>query len=165
MSLHAVWNWSVYSRISHFLKKNPICFLPFVCWQGTNPYCTVIPRHGKPPLVLDFATSEVALGKVRVALNQEEQMASGMLIDARGIVSTDLAPTDFVPARSSIRCNAMLLQPTFHYALTCAVPLAVSAGSSPQRDPHNRSSDHVSRTVWRNSTVWPPQGCRFSCCV
>lgn len=73
--------------------------------------------------------------------------------------------TDFVPARSSIRCNAMLLQPTFHYVLTCAVPLAVSAGSSPQRDPHNRSSDHVSRTVWRNSTVWPPQGCRFSCCV
>eukprot|EP00729_Bicosta_minor_P008654 gene8653-31634_t len=59
--------------------------------MGTNPYCTVIPRHGKPPLVLDFATSEVALGKVRVALNQEEQMASGMLIDARGTPTTDPA--------------------------------------------------------------------------
>ena len=39
--------------------------------------------------MLDFATSEVALGKVRVALNQEQQMAEGLLIDAAGNPTTD----------------------------------------------------------------------------
>ena len=28
----------------------------------TNPYCTAIPRKGKEPIVLDFATSQVAMG-------------------------------------------------------------------------------------------------------
>ena len=58
--------------------------------MGTNPHCTVIPRGGgKRPLVLDFATSEVALGKVRVALNQGQQMPNGMLIDACGNPTTE----------------------------------------------------------------------------
>lgn len=37
---------------------------------GTNPFCAAYPRRGKPPLVLDFATSTVAYGKTRVAYNQ-----------------------------------------------------------------------------------------------
>ena len=40
----------------------------------TNPYCTAVPRKGKEPIVLDFATSQVAMGKVRVANNKKVQM-------------------------------------------------------------------------------------------
>ena len=40
----------------------------------TNPYCTAVPRKGKEPIVLDFATSQVAAGKVRVANNKKVQM-------------------------------------------------------------------------------------------
>ena len=55
----------------------------------TNPYCTAVPRKGKEPIVLDFATSQVAAGKVRVANNKQVQMESGLLIDAAGNATTD----------------------------------------------------------------------------
>jgi uncharacterized oxidoreductase len=55
----------------------------------TNPYCTAVPRKGKEPIVLDFATSQVAMGKVRVANNKKVQMDEGLLIDAAGKPTTD----------------------------------------------------------------------------
>jgi uncharacterized oxidoreductase len=51
---------------------------------GTNPFCAAYPRPGKPPLVLDFATSTVAYGKTRVAYNQGKQVQPGALIDHEG---------------------------------------------------------------------------------
>ena len=55
----------------------------------TNPYCTAVPRKGKEPIVLDFATSQVAMGKVRVANNKKVQMDEGLLIDSAGQPTTD----------------------------------------------------------------------------
>ncbi|HEV3422929.1 MAG TPA: malate/lactate/ureidoglycolate dehydrogenase [Paraburkholderia sp.] len=51
---------------------------------GTNPFCAAFPRTGRPPLVLDFATSAVAYGKTRVAYNQGKQVPPGALIDHEG---------------------------------------------------------------------------------
>lgn len=56
---------------------------------GTNPFCAAFPRTGKPPLVLDFATSAVAFGKVRVAYNQGKQIPAGSLIDHAGRPSSE----------------------------------------------------------------------------
>ena len=50
---------------------------------GTNPYCTAIPTSGEP-ILLDFATSMIAVGKARVAMNKGEQIAPGILMDAKG---------------------------------------------------------------------------------
>jgi len=55
----------------------------------TNPYCTAVPRKGKEPIVLDFATSRVAMGKVRVANNKKVAMDEGLLIDSAGRPTTD----------------------------------------------------------------------------
>lgn len=55
---------------------------------GTNPCCIGVPLAGAEPFVLDFATSRVAQGKMRVAHNKGERVAPGLLIDERG------APTD-----------------------------------------------------------------------
>jgi uncharacterized oxidoreductase len=55
----------------------------------TNPFCVGVPREGRPPMVLDFATSKVALGKVRVAMQAEKEMAPGTLIDSRGLPTND----------------------------------------------------------------------------
>lgn len=57
----------------------------------TNPYCCAIPatEPGGEPIVLDMATSRIALGKVRVALNKGEQVAPGTLIDSAGHPTTD----------------------------------------------------------------------------
>ena len=56
---------------------------------ATNPFCCGIPRAGQPPVILDFATSRVALGKVRVAMQEGKEVAPGTLIDGRGFPSTD----------------------------------------------------------------------------
>lgn len=57
---------------------------------STNPFCAALPAMGgKPPVVLDFATSIVALGKVRVAMNKGEDLPDGILIDAAGRATND----------------------------------------------------------------------------
>ncbi len=57
----------------------------------TNPFCCVVPRPGEEPLVLDMATSAVALGKVRVAYMKGEPVAEGALVDHEGVPTTDPA--------------------------------------------------------------------------
>jgi hydroxycarboxylate dehydrogenase B len=59
---------------------------------GTDPVCITYPSlAGEPPIVLDFATSKVAAGKIRVAFNQGKQLDPGMLIDKDGQESRDPA--------------------------------------------------------------------------
>ena len=55
---------------------------------GTNPCCIGIPLAGREPFILDFATSRVAQGKMRVAHNQGNQVAPGLLIDEHGQPTT-----------------------------------------------------------------------------
>ena len=56
---------------------------------GTNPCCIGIPIAGHEPFVLDFATSRVAQGKMRVAHNKGQQVEPGTLIDEHGAPTTD----------------------------------------------------------------------------
>jgi uncharacterized oxidoreductase len=55
---------------------------------GTNPCCIGIPvgmgDQAQEPFVLDFATSRVAQGKMRVAHNEGKQVPLGTLIDEHG---------------------------------------------------------------------------------
>ena len=52
--------------------------------HGTNPFCVGIPRAGKAPVVLDFATSKIAQGKTRVAHNKRVELEPGTIIDNEG---------------------------------------------------------------------------------
>ena len=56
---------------------------------GTNPCCIGVPMGSRAPFVLDFATSRVAQGKMRVAHNKGEQVPPGYLIDEHGHPTTD----------------------------------------------------------------------------
>jgi uncharacterized oxidoreductase len=56
---------------------------------GTNPCCIGIPLAGAEPFLLDFATSRVAQGKMRVAHNKGEQVPDGYLIDEHGAPTND----------------------------------------------------------------------------
>src|ERR1700739_3384730 len=55
----------------------------------TAPYCVGIPRLGQGPIVLDFATSIVAEGKVLVASRGGKKLPKGALIDLDGTLSED----------------------------------------------------------------------------
>ena len=57
---------------------------------GTDPICISFPGTDRvPSFVLDFATSRVAAGKVRVALNEKKRVPVGWIIDEDGQDSTD----------------------------------------------------------------------------
>jgi uncharacterized oxidoreductase len=55
---------------------------------GTNPMAAAVPIAGQPPFVMDFATSAVAEGKVRVARNKGQSIPEGWILDAQGRPST-----------------------------------------------------------------------------
>ncbi len=59
--------------------------------MSTNPVCIGIPSENEPSLVLDFATSIVAEGKVLNALGGGKPLPAGSLIDGDGTLSTDPA--------------------------------------------------------------------------
>jgi uncharacterized oxidoreductase len=57
---------------------------------STNPVCVAVPAADPGrPIILDMATSRVAMGKVRVAKNKGEKMKPGHLIDAKGQPTND----------------------------------------------------------------------------
>ena len=59
---------------------------------GTDPVCIAYPSlDGEPPIVLDFATSKIAAGKIRVAFNQGKKLDPDTLIDKHGRESRDPA--------------------------------------------------------------------------
>jgi uncharacterized oxidoreductase len=66
---------------------------------STAPYCVGIPRAGQDPLVLDFATSIVAEGKVLVASQGGKKVPEGALIGPDGQPSADphLLYGDYTP--------------------------------------------------------------------
>jgi hydroxycarboxylate dehydrogenase B len=51
---------------------------------GTNPFCAGVPFSGREPVILDFATSVIAQGKTRVAMNKGELVPPDHLIDDQG---------------------------------------------------------------------------------
>jgi len=57
----------------------------------TNPISIGIPRRDAPPVIVDFATSKLAHGKIRVAYNKGVKVPDGTLIDAEGRPTNDPA--------------------------------------------------------------------------
>jgi uncharacterized oxidoreductase len=57
----------------------------------TNPVAIGVPRPGRDPLLLDFATSKLAVGKVRVAMNSGHTLPPGVLVGPDGASTSDPA--------------------------------------------------------------------------
>jgi hydroxycarboxylate dehydrogenase B len=60
---------------------------------GTNPFAAGVPSSTSHPFVIDFATSAMAEGKVRVARDAGKDVPLGVIIDKNGRGSTD--PNDY----------------------------------------------------------------------
>lgn len=59
---------------------------------GTNPLCIAVPGSASSDaILLDMATSKIAVGKTRVALNQGLEVPAGGLLDAKGQPTCDPA--------------------------------------------------------------------------
>jgi len=60
---------------------------------ATNPWAFGVPSDASTPVLVDFATTVVPEGKVRVARDSGKALPSGTILDAHGHESTD--PNDF----------------------------------------------------------------------
>lgn len=96
---------------------------------GTNPIAAAVPLADRPPFVLDFATSAVAEGKVRVARNSGKEIPTGWVLDKEGNPTTN--PADLYE-------GGMLVPAAGHkgYSLALLVDLLggmlTGGGSAPQ---------------------------------
>jgi uncharacterized oxidoreductase len=78
----------------HFVNTSGIGLLvaPFGATSrrmSTNPFAIGVPVEGEEPVILDFATSIVAEGKVNVAVDGGAKLPEGALISAEGEITTD----------------------------------------------------------------------------
>ena len=109
---------------------------------GTNPCCIGIPLAGREPFILDFATSRVAQGKMRVAYNEGRQMPPGYLIDPQGHPTTDPGVV-VVPQNSSPNGNMFGALLTFgeHKGFGMAVACELLGGALTGGGTMHRQSD------------------------
>ena len=119
-------------------------------WQGgdgrfgTNPCCIGIPvgvgDTRREPIILDFATSRVAQGKMRVAYNEGKQVPPGTLIDEAGQPTTN--PGVVVVPQSNAGYGALMTfgeHKGFGMAVACELlGGALSGGGTWHREPDNR---------------------------
>ncbi len=107
---------------------------------GTNPCCIGIPLKGRDPFVLDFATSRVAQGKMRVAHNEGRQVPAGYLIDEHGRPTTNPGVV-VVPQSNSLLGALMPFGEHKGYGMAIACELlggALSGGGTWHRSPDMR---------------------------
>lgn len=141
----------------HF--TNAIARRPMVAPHGggdgrflTNPFTVGIPGANGAglPLVLDFATSAIAAGKVRVAYNKKVPVPENCLLDVDGRPTTDPASM-FIPAQGQRgEGTGALVSAAGHkgYALAMVCELlgaALTGGETAA--PHNRTMTHG---IWNN---------------
>ena len=60
---------------------------------GTNPLAAGFPLRGEEPVVVDMATTAVAVGKIMVAQAAKKDLPPGSIVDSQGRPTTD--PVDF----------------------------------------------------------------------
>ena len=111
---------------------------------GTNPCCIGVPMAGAEPFVLDFATSRVAQGKMRVAWNEGRQADPGTLIDEHGRPTTD--PGVVVVPQSNGLFGALM---TFgeHKGYGMAVACELLGGALTGSGTWHRPADHARAVV------------------
>ncbi len=61
---------------------------------GNNPLAIAVPTDGEIPIVLDMATSQAAMGKIRMAEKAEEPIPSTWAVTAQGLPTTN--PTEAI---------------------------------------------------------------------
>lgn len=107
---------------------------------GTNPCCIGIPLKGRDPFVLDFATSRVAQGKMRVAHNEGRRVPDGYLIDEHGRPTNDPGVV-VVPQSNGLLGALMPFGEHKGYGMAIACELlggALSGGGTWHRTPDMR---------------------------
>jgi uncharacterized oxidoreductase len=121
----------------------------------TNPFTVGIPVPGRAPVLLDFATSAIALGKVRVAYNKQVKVPAGSLLDQHGAYTDDpgvMFPPAGTPPGALVPFAG---HKGYALAMVCELLGAALTGGDTTR-PANSTMKHA---IWNNmlTIVFDPQ--------
>ena len=124
---------------------------------STNPFCVGVPQpDGRPPLLLDFATSLVAEGKVLVASNGGKPIPEKSLITPEGTYSSDpeilYGPLSPGAPRNPANGTGSMVAFGEHKGSALAFMCDILAGAfigSPTSGPLPPVSAHDAKTPWR----------------
>lgn len=107
---------------------------------STDPVCIAIPE-AEPgrPVILDMATSKIAMGKVRVSRNKGEALAPEMIIDNRGDPSRDPAEMFTTPPGALL---PMAEHKGYALAFVCQLLAGAVTGSGTVK-PGNQGRDTI----------------------
>jgi hydroxycarboxylate dehydrogenase B len=121
---------------------------------STNPTCIALPATPEnPPIVLDMATSAIAMGKVQVAYNKGVKVPPGSLIDEKGNPTDDPGVMLPRPARGA------LLAAGGHKGYALAVLCELLAGAltgGGATDPETAARDQIKNNML--SIIFDPDG-------
>ena len=104
---------------------------------GTNPISIGLPRPGKDPFIVDFATSRLAVGKIRVAYNKGVDVPEGVLLDGHGEPTTNPAAL-FEEPLGALRTFGEHKGWTLSFA--CDLLAGALAGGATQKGPKSRDA-------------------------
>jgi uncharacterized oxidoreductase len=115
----------------------------------TNPFTVGIPVPGREPVLLDYATSAIAMGKVRVAFNSGKKLPPNTLLDVQGEYTDDPAAL-FPPGGGPGGALVPFAQHKgYALAMVCEMLGAALTGGDTTR-PANLTAQHA---VWNNMLV------------
>ena len=106
---------------------------------GTNPFCVGVPLTGRAPVILDFATSVIAQGKTRVAMNKGELVPPDHLIDDQGRPTREPRFTVVPPFGALLTTGA---HKGYGLAVMCELLGGALAAGMTQRD-HDSSQKRI----------------------
>lgn len=104
---------------------------------GTNPMAVGLPRTDHPPVVVDFATARLAVGKIRVAHNKRETLPDGVLLDARGEATRDPGALFASPPGAILPFGE---HKGWALAFACEILAAALVGGATQTGPKKRNA-------------------------
>lgn len=121
----------------------------------TNPFTVGIPVPGREPILLDFATSAIAMGKVRVAHNKQAKVPPGSLLDAHGQPTEDPGVMFPPPGTPTGALRPFAGHKGYALAMVCELLGAALIGGHTPRPLHTT----MKHAVWNNmlAIVFDPQ--------
>jgi len=114
---------------------------------GTNPIAAGVPAGERPPFVLDYATSVVAVGKIHVAHSRGLDLPDGSLIDKHGRPS--VRPEDYFD-------GGYLLPSGGHKGYALSLLICLLGGLSGQFDAHRGAMEGAFMQVINVAAFLPP---------
>jgi uncharacterized oxidoreductase len=163
LALLALRNSFHLGRIGHFAEQcaqggfaslhfvNVVGHLPLVAPYGgaearfsTNPFCAALPGADGPAVLLDMATSKIALGKARVARNRGVPAPDDSLLDAAGRPTRDPAVMFSEPQGALI---AMGEHKGSGLAILCELLAGALAGGRTAQPAHPQTGDIINNML------------------